>query len=145
MGIEGNKATIKVPSSTANLGLLFDMASLGIEHPSLYVTVSRGELPLGITVKSTTQSVVPEGRVLGHGAKKALENFLMYKKIFTAVELDIMDNGFPVGGLGRSGAEAVGAIMATAVLFDVPISSRRQFCMQVMVNQIFIWIMWLLQ
>lgn len=36
--------------------------------------------------------------------------------------LSFKDDGYSVGGLGRSGAEAVGTIMAAAVIYEKPLT-----------------------
>lgn len=49
--------------------------------------------------------------------------------------LSFEDEGYPVGGLGRSGAEAVGAIMAAAVVYEKPLSRNEVVILALMVNQ----------
>src|SRR3989338_1341423 len=117
-----DKVTIMVPSSSANVGLGYDVWCLGLEEPCLQLTYTRSALPMGITIEAKSAYAAPEGRVLGHAGRKALEQFLSDYDIHDGAYLNYTDNGYPVGGLGRSGAEAVAAIMAAAVLYQIHLS-----------------------
>jgi homoserine kinase len=113
-----DEVTIEVPSSSANVGLGYDIWCLGLDRPKLSVTYTR--LPRrGIEVEVKSHFKPPEGRFLGHAGKAALENLLQEMNIDEGGHLLFEDSsygGYPVGGLGRSGAEAVGAVLAGAVI-----------------------------
>ena len=122
-----DQVTIVVPSSSANVGLGYDIWCLGLARPQLRVTCTRQ--PARVELKPLPQSRFspPEGRRLGHGGAVALRRFLKERDIHEGVRLSYEDvgyphEGYPVGGLGRSGAEAVGAVMAAAVLFETRLS-----------------------
>lgn len=112
------EAKIAIPSSSANVGLFYDVGCLGLKEPHLNVTYT--QLPAGSNISTDTDSptVPPASRNLGYAGKKALEHFLNQKGIKEGAHLFFKDDGYPVGGLGRSGAEAVGAIMAAAVIYE---------------------------
>lgn len=114
------RVRITVPSSSANVGLGYDIWCLGLEQPSLKVTAER--IPAGIQVEARSPFVPPEGRRLGQAGITALEAFFEAHRIRGGIHLLYEDEGYPVGGLGRSGAEAVGAVLAAAVLHGVRVS-----------------------
>ncbi len=112
-----DRATIIVPSSTANVGLGYDVWCLGLAQPELRVTCTRAQTGVELEpVRSAARP--PEGRALGHAGLIALKTFMKDFAIPDGVRLLYEDDGYPVGGLGRSGAEAVGAVMAAAILFE---------------------------
>jgi homoserine kinase len=115
-----NQATIVVPSSSANVGLGFDIWCLGLTHPQLRVTYIKKQR--GIEVETKSPYSPPSGRTLGYGGKLALEFFLGEFGIDEGAYLLYEDDGYPVGGLGRSGAESVGAIIAAAVVHGMQLS-----------------------
>ncbi|MBI4439698.1 hypothetical protein HY638_01890 [Candidatus Woesearchaeota archaeon] len=116
-----DQVSIYVPSSSANVGLGYDIWCLGLEQPQLIVDYTKKASP-GIEVKVESPFEPPNGRVLGHAGVVALEKFLKEHKINDGAYLFYEDDGYPVGGLGRSGAEAVGAIMAAAVAYGIKLS-----------------------
>lgn len=116
-----DQVTILVPASTANVGPGYDIWALGLKHPSLRLTYIRKRRP-GIDVEAKSPFSAPSGRVLGYAGKLALESFLREHKIDEGASLYYEDEGYPVGGLGRSGAEAVGAIIAAAIVYDKQLS-----------------------
>lgn len=116
-----NQAKIYVPSSSANVGLFFDSGCIGLEEPRLCVTYFVSETP-GITCTITSPHSAPGNRELGYAGKVALDNFFKEYDIKMGVQLHYEDDDYPVGGLGRSGAEAVGAILAAAVVNDIRLS-----------------------
>lgn len=111
-----DQVTIIVPASSANVGLGYDVWCLGLARPVLRVTSARR--PSGVTLEARSPMTPPEGRRLGHAGQTALQRFLSDAGIQGGASLLFEDDGYPVGGLGRSGAEAVGAVIATAVLYD---------------------------
>jgi len=116
-----DKVVIEVPSSSANVGLGYDVWCVGLEQPNLKLTYT--SLPnFEITVESTSPFKAPDGRHLGYAGKAALEKFLRDNLRTEGAHLYYEDNGYPVGGLGRSGAETVGAIMAAAVIYGISMS-----------------------
>jgi homoserine kinase len=111
-----DKAKIIIPSSSANVGLGFDIWCLGLEQPKLQVTYTR--IKNGIEVETKSPYQPPSGLSLGYSGKKALENYLEVLGIDEGAHLLYEDDGYPVGGLGRSGAEAVGAVIAASLIYD---------------------------
>lgn len=116
-----DRATISVPASSANVGLGYDIWCLGLAQPHLLVTAVRQ--PSGVVIERAASPLTPpEGRRLGVAGQVALERFLRDQRITGGARLIFEDAGYPVGGLGRSGAEAVGAVMAAAVLYGVKLT-----------------------
>src|SRR3989338_271408 len=113
--------SIVVPSSSANVGLGYDIWCLGLEQPQLKVTYTKRTRP-GIEFEAKSPYQPPTGRELGYAGHVALDKFLKEHEINEGAHLYYEDDGFPVGGLGRSGAEAVGAIMAAAVIYGIKLS-----------------------
>lgn len=116
-----DKVSIVVPSSSANVGLGYDIWCLGLKQPQLKVTYTRRTQP-GIEFEAKSPYQPPAGRTLGYAGHVALDKFFKEKGINEGAHLYYEDDGFPVGGLGRSGAEAVGAIMAAAVIYEIKLS-----------------------
>jgi len=104
------KAKIIIPSSSANVGIYFDNACLALANPELITILTRLPNKYGITIEAISSILPPAGRNLKeHNIKEGVH--VVYE-----------DSGYPVGGLGRSGAEAVGAVMAAAVVFDIKLT-----------------------
>ena len=116
---EAERVSIVVPASSANVGLYFDAGCLGLRKPELKTTLTRRPQSSGIEYEAKTTVKGPEGRYLGFAGKLALEHLLDQHGIKEGIHLLYEDTGYPVGGLGRSGAEAVGAIMAAAVIYEI--------------------------
>ncbi|MBI5398538.1 hypothetical protein HZB03_03670 [Candidatus Woesearchaeota archaeon] len=108
-----------VPSSSANIGLGYDIWSLALGKPQLQVTYTRLPGKSRIELETESPFQAPQNRSLGYAGKQALEQFLKEYKINDGAHLHYKDDGYPIGGLGRSGAEAVGAIMAAAVIYGI--------------------------
>ncbi len=109
-----DQVRIEVPSSSANVGLGYDIWCLGLSQPKLTVTYTRArETGIEVEVKSPVKS----NRSLGHAGKIALEHMLQELKLEGGGHLLFEDDGYEVGGLGRSGAEAAGAILAAAIVY----------------------------
>lgn len=116
-----DQVSISVPSSSANVGLGYDIWCLGLEQPQLRLTYTRRSQP-GVEFGVRSRHTPPPGRILGHAGKLALEKFFRDRNINEGAYLYYEDDGYAVGGLGRSGAEAVGAVMAAAVFYGVKLS-----------------------
>ncbi|MCS7197898.1 MAG: hypothetical protein NZ930_04370 [Candidatus Bipolaricaulota bacterium] len=116
-----DQVTIIVPASTANVGLGYDVWALGLKRPQLRLTYIRKRHP-GVEVAARSASPALADRILGYAGKLALESFLREHGIGEGAYLYYEDEGYPMGGLGRSGAEAVGAIIAAAVVYDKRLS-----------------------
>ena len=115
------QVSVLVPSSSANVGPGFDIWCLGLAGPQLRVTGS--SIAFGVELGDVdSPSRPPAGRRLGHAGLAAAERFLKDRGLANGVRLSFQDDGYPVGGLGRSGAEAVGAVLATASLRGVELS-----------------------
>lgn len=114
--------TALVPSSTANTGPGFDIWAVGTEKPYLKVTCTKAESGVEIECRSPCQP--PEGRVLGYSGRQAAKKLLRESGINGGAHIlyEDSDGGYPVGGLGRSGAEIVGAVMALSVAYDLRLS-----------------------
>lgn len=115
-----DKISLTIPSSSANVGLGYDCWCLGLEAPRLRVSASRG--PQGVEVEALSSTSTPQGRLLGYAGKAAAEHFLRDHNIRGGLRLEYEDRGYPVGGLGRSGAESVGAVLAAALLYERPLT-----------------------
>lgn len=118
---------IEVPASTGNLGLYYDKSGAAISKPHLAVILEQ-TTGHDIEVISTSAAPTPKGRQRGYAGKKALEQYMDSLKIkgrgLRLTYTDTDETGFRTGGTGLSGAEAVGAIVAAAVLFDQSPSER---------------------
>ncbi len=115
-------AKIVVPSSSANCGPGYDIWCVGTEKPYLSVACERTTGGIEIDCKSPYQP--PQGRQLGYAGRKAAEQFLRDFGIKEGVRIRYEDSedGYPTGGLGRSGAEIVGALLAAALAYDKKLS-----------------------
>lgn len=112
-----DQVTIIVPASSANVGLGYDVWCLGLTRPTLRVTCARQAG--GVVIEAArSPAAPPEGRVLGMAGQTAVQRFLKDRGIRGGARLTFEDEGYPVGGLGRSGAEAVGAVMAAAIIYE---------------------------
>ncbi|MBI2545938.1 hypothetical protein HYV81_02050 [Candidatus Woesearchaeota archaeon] len=109
--------TIEVPSSSANVGLGFDIWALGLGNPALKVTYTRLRDRGSITIENRSPLPKPLGRELGYAAREALNYFRKADGISEGAHILFEDTGYPTGGLGRSGAEAVGVVMAAAIFY----------------------------
>ncbi len=116
-----DQVSINIPSSSANVGLGYDIWCLGLKQPQLKVTYTRRAKP-GIEFEAKSPFHPPEGRILGHAGYVALGKFFKERGINEGAHLFYEDDDFAVGGLGRSGAEAVGPIMAAAVIYGIKLS-----------------------
>ncbi len=114
--------TILVPSSTANIGPGFDIWAVGTKNPYLRVTCTKAESGVKIECRSPCQA--PEGRVLGYAGRLAASELLKESGINKGVRIlyEDSDDGYTVGGRGRSGAEIVGAVLSIAVAYDLRLS-----------------------
>lgn len=120
---EKDPVTIIVPSSSANVGPFYDIGCVGLEKPNLSVTYRARS---GQSLTEIISSVhVPTGRSLGKAGIKALYKFHEAFGIDSRFYMLMEDSGYPVGGLGRSGAEAVGAVMAAAVYHHIPLTREQ--------------------
>lgn len=119
------KIKIKIPSSSANVGLGYDIWSLALEKPSLKLIYLRKPKEYGIKIDAKSNCEVPSERKLGYAGKIALEKFFEQMNIDEGAHLFYEDNeDYPIGGLGRSGAEAVGAITAANIIYNKGLSSK---------------------
>ncbi len=116
-----DQISISIPASTANVGLGYDIWCLGLEEPQLMLTYTRKNKP-GIETRVKSPCQPPASRILGYAGRLALEKFLGEKGIDEGAYLYYEDEGYPVGGLGRSGAEAVGAVAAAAIIYGIKLS-----------------------
>lgn len=114
-----DEISVIVPASTANIGPFFDRAGAALSKPLLRTTL-RPIDKRGIDLFATSEASTPAGRFRGHAGALALERYMRELKIHQGVELiygDASDGGYPTGGTGLSGAEAVGAVVCAAILF----------------------------
>ncbi len=105
-----------VPSSIANVGLGFDTWSFGTLQPSLKVTYTKTTGDIEIEAKSPYQP--PPGRVLGYAGRQALESFFRQVGIKDGAHILYEDDNYSVGGTGRSAADAVGAVISAAIIYE---------------------------
>lgn len=120
-----SKIKIIIPSSSANVGLGYDIWCLGLEQPQLQLTYTREKRSKEILIDAKGRYQPPSGRILGYAGKIALQSYLKELGITEGAHLLYEDNGYPVGGLGRSGAEAVGAIIAAAIIYNQKLSRTK--------------------
>lgn len=113
----------KVPSSSANLGPGFDVLSMAIDEPTLLIGAKCIDGPAGIEIaviggKYLDQvSPNPEKNAAGMAASLLLSKWRLDQRVKIMIKADI-----PIRkGLGASGAEAVGAVLALATLFGLNI------------------------
>ncbi len=120
-----NRVEIYVPSSTANVGPGFDAWSMGFDNPKLMVTAEI--IPNGIEVVVDSRCTAPGDRKLGWIGQRALEHFREKHRIKDGIRVVYKDVGgdYPVGGLGRSGAEDIGGLLAGHVLFEKRLSREK--------------------
>ncbi|ORX58341.1 homoserine kinase [Piromyces finnis] len=130
------KFTIKVPSSTSNIGPGFDVLGLGLKlFLTINVTVHDDERP--ITIEYTDKT--PKGSV----SLDIEENLITKTALYLArsygttlpkgLEL-IVDNDIPLGrGLGSSGTAIVGGVMLANVVCGLNLPKERllDYCIMV--------------
>lgn len=114
------EARITVPSSSANVGPGFDCWCFGLASPELTLTYRPRE-DGEIIVEERSGGRVRRSDGSRHAGGKALSYFLDSIGLEgRGADLLYLDQGYPVGkGLGRSGAEAVGAIAGAAAVYGL--------------------------
>jgi homoserine kinase len=116
-----DKVELFVNSSAANIGPGYDIWSIGFKEPGLYVVAEK--TGKGVAVEYDGGHETPQGMKLGYAGGKALEMFLSVHGITDGLKLSYREKGdYPMGGLGRSGAEAVAAVMGAALAFGIELS-----------------------
>ncbi len=121
--VERSLVACRVPASAANIGPGFDAISLGLETPSLmleleYLGGGRGII---VEVEGAYADKVPRPYE-ETSALKALRAFMRSRGIEGSFRVRI-DAGIPIAkGLGSSGAEAVGAVVAADALLGLGLS-----------------------
>ena len=120
--------TIEVPGSIANIGPHFDGGGVALDCPKLSVTVSPLETAGAIHIEATSTCATPSGRIRGLSGQLALEHYVRETGTQQGLQLRYDDgcdtHGYPTGGTGLSGAEAVGAIIGAAVLLGHKLSPQ---------------------
>lgn len=115
MGFTKKRVKVTVPSSSANLGIGYDIWSLALEKPNLTLTYTKKKPGGGILV---TGDKLQSGLIPGYSGKLALENFFNFFDIKDGAHLVYETKDYSTGGLGRSGAEAVAAIIAASIIYN---------------------------
>lgn len=118
---EMNPIRITACSSIANLGPGFDIESLGLVNPHLDVTYTR-TAKKGVEIEVESPAVAPPEKELGYAGRLALSHFLSKHDIREGAHIFYKDKDYLVGGRGRSGAEAVLAIMSAAINYEIPLT-----------------------
>ncbi|MEM2003582.1 MAG: homoserine kinase [Nitrososphaerota archaeon] len=113
----------KVPSSSANLGPGFDVFSMALSEPTLFIGAKFTDSPAPVEIDvvagkyANEISLSPEKNAAGIAANLLLRKLQLNKHVKIMIKANI-----PVRkGLGASGAEAVGAIVALSALFELDI------------------------
>lgn len=109
-----NEVRVSVPSSSANLGIGYDIWSLALEKPNLEITYTKKDPGSSISVGTNYGD---ENELAGHSGKLALRAFFDEFGIKDGAHLVYYAKDYPSGGLGRSGAEAVAAITAAVLIY----------------------------
>lgn len=123
LNLDVSEVWCRVPSSSANLGPGFDVFSMALSEPALFIGArfTEGPTPIEIDVVggkyANELSLSPEKNAAGRAANLFLSKWQLDKSVRIMIKADI-----PIRkGLGASGAEAVGAIIVLAALFGVSI------------------------
>ncbi len=114
-----SKATVKAPSSTANLGPGFDVFGLAID--AFYDTVTLTKIKNGITIVTEDNIPTnPESNTAGLVVKNMKKKF----RIKEGVEIRIK-KGIPAGfGMGSSAASAAATVVAFDKLFGLKLDGN---------------------
>ncbi|MEM0090098.1 MAG: hypothetical protein QXE40_04175 [Nitrososphaerota archaeon] len=119
---ERNTITVWVPSSSANLGPGFDVLSIALREPSLKVSLSFcGGDNIKLVLKGKygeTLCASPEV----HSGCRALRALMNKYSINEGLEMVVYVDIPPKKGLGLSGAEAAGAVVALNELLSLALS-----------------------
>jgi len=117
-----NAVTVWVPSSSANLGPGFDVLSIALREPSLRVSLSFSDSEgIRIALKGKygeTLRADPEV----HSGCKALRALMANYNIDKGFDMVVYVDIPPRKGLGLSGAEAAGAVVAANELLSLALS-----------------------
>lgn len=119
--------SVRVPASSANLGPGFDAFSLALEEPHLKLTVARLHAEEGVRLTSSGPygGRVPVDPNL-NAAGRVVQRLLEISGIRCGVQISI-EAGIPVAkGLGSSGAEAVGAVVAGERLLGLSLNDEER-------------------
>ncbi|MCS7135510.1 MAG: hypothetical protein RMJ14_02000 [Nitrososphaerota archaeon] len=120
--VRRDAVTVWVPSSSANLGPGFDVLSIALREPSLRVSLS---LTDGDNIKLVLKGKY--GEILKtdpevHSGRKALRKLMDKYGIDEGLEMVVYVDIPPRKGLGLSGAEAAGAVVAANELLSLALS-----------------------
>lgn len=117
-----NAVTVWVPSSSANLGPGFDVLSIALREPSLRVSLSLSDGDgIRVLLKGKYGGSVnadPET----HSGCRALRALMAKYDINEGLEMVVYVDIPPKKGLGLSGAEAAGAVVAANELLSLGLS-----------------------
>jgi homoserine kinase len=121
------RVSVRVPSSTANLGPGFDAFSMALEEPHLELVVERVEGGEGVVVDvyGPYRHRVPTDPHRNAAAKVLLK--LAEKSGGTQGLRVVIDASIPVAkGLGSSGAEAAGAVVAGERILEMVLNEEER-------------------
>lgn len=111
--------TVWVPSSSANLGPGFDVLSVALKEPSLRVSLSSTSGDgIKLTVKGRYGEAIQANPEF-HSGCKALKRLMAERSIEQGFEMVVHVDIPPRKGLGLSGAEAAGAVVAANELLSL--------------------------
>ncbi|MEM2909847.1 MAG: hypothetical protein QXO01_02100 [Nitrososphaerota archaeon] len=117
-----NAVTVWAPSSSANLGPGFDVLSIALKEPSLRINLStNGGDGIKLTLKGKYGEAIranPEA----HSGCKALRALMAKYGVDEGFEMVVHVDIPPRKGLGLSGAEAAGAVVAANELLTLALS-----------------------
>ncbi|MEM0482045.1 MAG: hypothetical protein QXM16_04055, partial [Nitrososphaerota archaeon] len=121
------RVSVRVPSSTANLGPGFDAFSMALEEPHLELTLERVGEKEGIVVDvhGPYRHRVPTDPHL-NAAAKVLHRLTEISGPTQGLRV-VIDASIPVAkGLGSSGAEAAGAVVAGQRVLEIALTEEER-------------------
>lgn len=117
-----NTVTVWVPSSSANLGPGFDVLSIALREPSLKVSLSfTGGDDIKLILKGKYGEAL-RTKLEVHSGCKALRALMDKYDFDEGLEMVVYVDIPPKKGLGLSGAEAAGAVVAANELLSLALS-----------------------
>jgi len=116
------KVTARVPASTANLGVGFDVLSLALAEPHLLVTLERRPEGVAEVVNTGRYGAVVTKEPSEHAGARALSLLFEKRGVRSGYRLGVQVWIPPRKGLGLSGAEAVGAVVCANRMFGLGLS-----------------------
>ncbi|MCS7146268.1 MAG: hypothetical protein RMJ28_01895 [Nitrososphaerota archaeon] len=120
-----DRVSVRVPASSANIGPGFDAFSVALEKPHIHLTAEKleGEMGVVLEARGPFSRQVPLNPVQ-NAAARAFQSLVLERGLRCGVKI-VIEAGIPVAkGLGASGAEAVGAVVAGEKLLGLSLSEE---------------------